>query len=73
VKVPSLCDITEARKAPFCCDRRKKSHAKTAQKEEPVCLVGRMIRCANKSFVCVSEHMGGGPYMLPPHELLQYD
>ena len=73
VKVPCLCDITEARKAPFCCDRRKKSHAKTAQKEEPVCLVGRMTRCADKSFASVSEHMGGGPYMLPPHELLQYN
>jgi hypothetical protein len=38
VKVPCLCSITEARKAPFCCDRRKKSYAKTAQKEEPVCV-----------------------------------
>ena len=73
VKVPCLCNITEARRAPFCCDRRQKSYAKTAQKEEPVCLVGRMTRCANKAFVSVSEHMGGGPYMLPPHELLQYD
>ena len=57
----------------FYGDRRKKSYAKTAQKEEPVCLIGRMIRYANKSFVSVSEHMGGGPYMLQPHELLQYD
>jgi hypothetical protein len=74
VKVPCLsCDIAEARKAPFCCDRRKKSYAKTAQKEEPVCLVGRTIRCTNKSFVSISEHMGEGPYMLPPHELLQYN
>jgi len=73
VKVPCLCDIAEARKALFCCDHHKKSYAKTAQKEEPVCLVGRTIRCANKSFVSVSEHMGGGPYMLPPLELLQYD
>ena len=34
------------------------------------------IRCgANQSFVqvSVSEHMGGGPYMLPPHQLLHYE
>jgi hypothetical protein len=70
-----LCGITEARKAPFCCDRRKKSYAKTAQREELVCLVGRTtrIRCVNKSFVSVSEHMGRGPYTLLPHALLHYE
>jgi hypothetical protein len=75
VKVPCLCVITEARKAPFCCDRRKKSYAKTAQREElvPYVCLGWTIRCANKLFVSVSEHMGGGPYMLPPHELLHYE